>query len=59
LREQSWWDAKAAKEDIDLADEAINRALRWREIDRHHTILPDGTGTRQRAGLIAVAVRDV
>jgi ubiquinone/menaquinone biosynthesis C-methylase UbiE len=48
-REQSWWDAKASKEENDLADEAINRALRWREIDRHLTgirsILDVGGGT--------------
>jgi SAM-dependent methyltransferase len=48
-REQLWWDAKAAKEEIDSADEAINRALRWREIERHlagvKTILDVGGAT--------------
>lgn len=34
-RERQWWDAKAHKEENDLVDEAINRALRWREIERH------------------------
>jgi ubiquinone/menaquinone biosynthesis C-methylase UbiE len=47
-RERRWWDEKASKEE-DLADEAINRALRWREIERHlegvHTILDVGAGT--------------
>lgn len=48
-RERSWWDAKAAKEEQDLDDEAINRALRWREIERRlgdvRTILDIGGGT--------------
>ena len=48
-REKDWWDAKAPKEEQDLADEAINRALRWREIERHldgvKTILDVGAGT--------------
>ncbi|MCR4404038.1 MAG: methyltransferase domain-containing protein [Candidatus Acetothermia bacterium] len=48
-REKRWWDAKAPKEEQDLADEAINRALRWREIERHlegvETILDVGAGT--------------
>jgi hypothetical protein len=34
-REKMWWDAKAPKEELDSADEYINRALRWREIERH------------------------
>ncbi|MEN6357572.1 MAG: methyltransferase domain-containing protein [Armatimonadota bacterium] len=34
-REISWWDAKASKEESDMADESINRVLRWREIERH------------------------
>jgi len=98
-RERAWWDAKAPEEEQDLADEAINRALRWREIELHlaavRTVLDigagtgafsiplarrgfaathvdfspamlapspaarpkgEGPGTRQRAGLIAVAV---
>jgi ubiquinone/menaquinone biosynthesis C-methylase UbiE len=48
-REKQWWDAKAPKEERDLADESINRALRWREIDRHlqgvRTILDVGGAT--------------
>jgi len=48
-RERRWWDEKASKEEEDLADEAINRALRWREIERHlegvDTILDVGAGT--------------
>jgi len=48
-RERQWWDAKAHKEEVDLSDEAINRALRWREINRHldgiETILCVGAGT--------------
>lgn len=34
-KEQAWWEGKAAGEERDLADEAINRALRWREIRRN------------------------
>ena len=48
-RERQWWDAKAHKEEVDLADEDINRALRWREIERHladvETVLCVGGGT--------------
>lgn len=48
-RHKRWWDEKAVNEETDLADEAINRALRWREIERHlesvHTILEVGAGT--------------
>jgi ubiquinone/menaquinone biosynthesis C-methylase UbiE len=48
-REREWWDAKAAGEEQDLQDETINRALRWREIERHlegvSTILSVGGGT--------------
>jgi len=48
-REKSWWDAKAEKEATDLADEAINRELRWRELERHldgvESILDVGGGT--------------
>jgi len=48
-REQRWWDAKAAREEADTADEAVNRALRWREIDRRlegvRTILDVGGGS--------------
>ena len=34
-REQSWWEGKTEGEERDLADEPINRALRWREIERN------------------------
>jgi SAM-dependent methyltransferase len=48
-RERRWWDEKASKEEQDVADEAINRGLRWREIERHlkgvETILDVGAGT--------------
>jgi len=48
-RERRWWDAKAAKEETDSADETINRALRWREIERNlegvKTILDIGGAT--------------
>jgi len=48
-REKEWWNAKAPKEEQDLADEEVNRALRWREIERHldgvKTILDVGGGT--------------
>jgi len=48
-RERTWWDVKAPTEEQDLADEAVNRALRWREIERHlagvRTILDVGAGT--------------
>ncbi|OGR42144.1 MAG: hypothetical protein A2X35_06680 [Elusimicrobia bacterium GWA2_61_42] len=33
-KEQAWWENKAAGEERDIADEAVNRALRWREIER-------------------------
>jgi SAM-dependent methyltransferase len=48
-RERAWWDAEAEKEERDLSDEFINRALRWREIERElpgvQTILDVGGGT--------------
>ena len=48
-RERAWWDAKASSEETDRADEAINRALRWREITRRldgvRTVLDVGGGT--------------
>jgi len=48
-RERAWWEAKAPEEEQDLGDEAVNRALRWREIERHlagvHTVLDVGAGT--------------
>ncbi len=47
-REKSWWNAKAPKEEEDLQDEAVNRTLRWREIEQHldrvETILDIGCG---------------
>lgn len=33
--ERAWWEGKAEGEERDLADESINRALRWREIERN------------------------
>ena len=48
-REKRWWNAKAPKEEGDIGDQAINRALRWREIERHlegvETILDVGAAT--------------
>ena len=48
-RERAWWDAKAEFEEVDRADEAVNRALGWREIERHvdgvKTVLDVGGGT--------------
>jgi ubiquinone/menaquinone biosynthesis C-methylase UbiE len=47
-REKAWWNAKAPKEEDDLGDEPVNRALRWREIEQHlegvKTILDIGCG---------------
>ena len=48
-RERTWWDAKSPEEEQDLGDEAVNRALRWREIGRHlagvRAVLEVGAGT--------------
>jgi len=48
-REKQWWDAKAPKEEQDTWDEDVNRALRWREIERRldgvETVLCVGGGT--------------
>ena len=48
-RNRSWWDAKAPQEEESLGDEVVNRALQWREIERHldevKTILEVGAGT--------------
>jgi len=48
-RERQWWNAKAPEEELDSRDENINRALRWREIERHlpgtKTILDIGGAT--------------
>lgn len=48
-RESEWWDAGAEAEEEIGDDQAINVALRWREIDRHldgtETILEVGGGT--------------
>jgi len=58
-QEKGYWNSKAAREEQDLADEAINRLLRWREIERHldgvHTILDVGAATG--AFSIPLAVR--
>jgi len=35
--ERKWWNAKAHKEEADSFDEQINRALRWKEINKHLT----------------------
>ena len=49
LTDRAFWDAVAPDEEIDRGDEAINRALRWREIERHlagvRTVLDIGAGT--------------
>lgn len=34
-QEKNWWDRKAENEETDLADEKINRQLRWNVIKRH------------------------
>lgn len=34
-KEQAWWENKASGEERDVADEIINRELRWREIERN------------------------
>jgi ubiquinone/menaquinone biosynthesis C-methylase UbiE len=48
-QERAWWDTKAAHEGNDLADEKINRLLRWRVIERYlknvQTIIEVGGGT--------------
>ncbi len=50
-RERKWWDAKAPHEERGLADKGleVNRALRWRELERHlegvETVLDVGAGT--------------
>ena len=48
-REREWWDAKAPFEESDGGDSAINRLLRWREVERNltgvRTILDVGGGT--------------
>jgi ubiquinone/menaquinone biosynthesis C-methylase UbiE len=48
-RERAWWEAKAPSEEQDTEDETVNRALRWREIERHlagtHTVLDVGGAT--------------
>jgi len=48
--EREWWNAKAHKEEVDMFDEEINRALRWKEIKKHlnaetKTVLDVGGGT--------------
>ena len=56
-RNRAWWDAKAPQEEQDLGDEVLFEQFLdlCERFDRE--ILPDGPGTRQRAGLIAVAER--
>jgi ubiquinone/menaquinone biosynthesis C-methylase UbiE len=48
-QERAWWNSKANREEQDTTDEAINRLLRWREIERHlqnvKTILAVGAAT--------------
>jgi ubiquinone/menaquinone biosynthesis C-methylase UbiE len=48
-REKQWWDAKAAREEVDFVDARINRELRWRELEKHlsgiNTILDIGGST--------------
>ncbi|MBN2380622.1 class I SAM-dependent methyltransferase [candidate division WOR-3 bacterium] len=48
-RERRWWNAKAPKEEQEMFDEAVNRALRWRVIDKNldgiKTIFDVGAGT--------------
>ncbi|MEX2681601.1 MAG: class I SAM-dependent methyltransferase [Candidatus Sigynarchaeota archaeon] len=48
-KEKAWWDAKAPHEESDERDEWVNRALRWREIERSldgvESILDIGGGT--------------
>jgi len=48
-RERAWWDTKAPEEEQDLGDEPINRALRWRAIERHlggtRNVLDVGAGS--------------
>lgn len=48
-REKQWWNAKAAREEVDIADARINRELRWRELEKHlsgiKTILDIGGST--------------
>ena len=48
-REKLWWEHKAHKEEQDREDEAINRALRWHEIEKRldgvFTILDIGGAT--------------
>ena len=48
--EREWWNAKAHKEEVDMFDEEINRALRWKEIKKHlnseiNSVLDVGGGT--------------
>jgi 2-polyprenyl-3-methyl-5-hydroxy-6-metoxy-1,4-benzoquinol methylase len=48
-QERAWWDSKAPHESEELADEKVNKLLRWRIIERHlagvRTILEVGGGT--------------
>jgi ubiquinone/menaquinone biosynthesis C-methylase UbiE len=48
-QERAWWDGKAPQEEVDLADERINRLLRWRILERNldgvSSVLEIGGGT--------------
>ena len=48
-REREWWNTKAGIEEQDRADEAFNRLLRWRVLEKHlqgvNTILDVGAAT--------------
>jgi len=47
--EREWWNLKADREERDTGDESVNRALRWREIERNlagvRTVLDIGAAT--------------
>ncbi len=48
-QQEAWWDSMVILEEVDIGDEAINRGLRWKEIEKHlqgvKTILDVGAGT--------------
>ncbi|MHA2136482.1 MAG: class I SAM-dependent methyltransferase [Candidatus Hodarchaeales archaeon] len=56
-RERDWWNDKAIREEIDRADEIINRTLRWQIIKEHlvdvSTVLAIGGGTGAFSILLA------
>lgn len=49
MTDRTFWDAVVPDEELDHDDERVNRALRWRELERHlggvKTILDVGAGT--------------